>query len=145
MLFTYTLCTSYSVAFIINHKMITDLEIEEQILISFIITSAITSFFTFYSLVSTTNLTKLGSCTMGLGLVVVIFAILVYGLKLEQMQAGLYSLYALLFTLYFIYDTQLILGKHKKKYRVDEFIVASLNIYIDLVQIFLSLLELLFQ
>lgn len=82
---------------------------------------------------------------MGLALVATIFFILVYGLKIEQMKSGLYSVYAFLFSLYLIYDTQLILGKHKKRYRIDDFIIASLNIYIDIVQIFLSLLELIFN
>jgi FtsH-binding integral membrane protein len=48
----------------------------------------------------------------------------------------------LLYSMYLLYDTQLIFGKVGLEYDVDDYILASLNIYLDIIQIFLYLLEL---
>jgi FtsH-binding integral membrane protein len=59
----------------------------------------------------------------------------------------LYTLYCvfgiILFSLYLVFDTQLILGRFGKEYSIDDYILAALNIYIDIVQLFLFILSLL--
>lgn len=70
-----------------------------------ILACIIASFFTFFSLISNVNLTKIKGLTLGLSLVIAIFVFLVYGLKKDEKACILYSLYALLFIIYFIYDT----------------------------------------
>jgi len=52
---------------------------------------------------------------------------------------------ALLFAAYIVYDTQMILGnKHpNRKFSVDDYAAAAIMLYIDIVQLFLYLLELL--
>ncbi|KAG7229417.1 hypothetical protein INR49_012808 [Caranx melampygus] len=60
----------------------------------------------------------------------------------------LYILYAclgtLLFSLYLVFDTQLILGGKHRKYQVspEEYVFAALNLYLDIVNLFLLLLQL---
>ncbi|XP_040020554.2 protein lifeguard 1 [Gasterosteus aculeatus] len=60
----------------------------------------------------------------------------------------LYILYAclgtLLFSLYLVFDTQLILGGKHRKYQVspEEYVFAALNLYLDIVSLFLLLLQL---
>ncbi|XP_078108043.1 protein lifeguard 1 [Sander vitreus] len=60
----------------------------------------------------------------------------------------LYILYAclgtLLFSLYLVFDTQLILGGKHRKYEVspEEYVFAALNLYLDIVTLFLLLLQL---
>lgn len=49
----------------------------------------------------------------------------------------------LLFSVYLIYDTQLVMGKFGNEYEIDDYIIAALMIYLDIIQIFLYLLELL--
>merc|ERR1712048_1463409 len=51
----------------------------------------------------------------------------------------------LVFVLYIIYDTQLILGgEHKAcQFAVDDYVFAALNLYLDIIQLFLHLLRLL--
>lgn len=51
---------------------------------------------------------------------------------------------ALLFSMYLVYDTQLIVGgKHQKfQFSIDDYCFAALNLYIDIVNIFLYLLQL---
>ncbi|XP_053288675.1 protein lifeguard 1 [Pleuronectes platessa] len=60
----------------------------------------------------------------------------------------LYIVYAclgtLLFSLYLVFDTQLILGGKHRKYQVspEEYVFAALNLYLDIVSLFLLLLSL---
>mmetsp|Transcript_2743 Transcript_2743/g.6224 ORF Transcript_2743/g.6224 Transcript_2743/m.6224 type:complete len:246 (+) Transcript_2743:72-809(+) len=51
---------------------------------------------------------------------------------------------ALLFSFYLVYDTQLIVGgKHKRanQFSIDDYILAALAIYVDVIQIFLMVLQ----
>lgn len=60
----------------------------------------------------------------------------------------LYIVYAclgtLLFSVYLVFDTQLILGGKHRKYEVspEEYVFAALNLYLDIVTLFLLLLQL---
>ncbi|XP_030605216.1 protein lifeguard 1 [Archocentrus centrarchus] len=49
----------------------------------------------------------------------------------------------LLFSLYMVFDTQLILGGKHRKYQVspEEYVFAALNLYLDIVSLFLILLQ----
>lgn len=51
---------------------------------------------------------------------------------------------ALLFSFYIVYDTQLIVGgKHATcQFEVDDYVVAAINIYVDIINLFLMLLRL---
>jgi len=46
------------------------------------------------------------------------------------------------FTGYIIYDTQLILGKRRKEFSIDDYILAALNLYLDIVYLFIEILSL---
>lgn len=51
------------------------------------------------------------------------------------------SLGALLFSVYLIYDTQLMLGgKHKYTISPEEYVFAALNLYLDIINIFVYIL-----
>eukprot|EP00386_Alphamonas_edax_P010581 GDKI01034038.1.p1 GENE.GDKI01034038.1~~GDKI01034038.1.p1 ORF type:complete len:242 (-),score=67.06 GDKI01034038.1:197-922(-) len=51
---------------------------------------------------------------------------------------------AILFCMYIVYDTQLIMGgrNHRFQFGVDDYVFAALNIYLDIIQLFLYLLKL---
>merc|ERR1719210_497567 len=52
----------------------------------------------------------------------------------------------LVFTMYIIFDTQMILGEwggHQNQFSVDDYAFAALNLYMDIIQLFLYLLRLL--
>lgn len=49
----------------------------------------------------------------------------------------------LLFSIYLIIDTQMIMGGKTVELRVDEYALAALLLYIDIIQIFLYILQLL--
>ena len=45
--------------------------------------------------------------------------------------------------IFLIYDTQLIIGKHSHKFSIDDYIMAAMNIYLDIMMIFIYLLQIL--
>ena len=50
---------------------------------------------------------------------------------------GYGSIGALIFSLYIVYDTQLMMGgKHKYALSPEEYIFAALNIYLDVINLF---------
>ena len=54
---------------------------------------------------------------------------------------GYGSIGALIFSLYIVYDTQLMMGgKHKYALSPEEYIFAALNIYLDVINLFLYIL-----
>merc|ERR1712150_68117 len=50
---------------------------------------------------------------------------------------------AILFSFYIVYDTQLIVGgKHEHQFGIDDYVFAALNIYLDIINLFIYLLQL---
>ena len=46
-----------------------------------------------------------------------------------------------LFSIYLIYDTQLLIGKGKERFSEDDYILAAINIYLDIIILFLKILQ----
>ncbi|KAM3613937.1 uncharacterized protein V6R79_007345 [Siganus canaliculatus] len=72
------------------------------------------------------------------------FALLCAILRSQYLYIMYASLGTLLFSLYLVFDTQLILGGKHKKYEIspEEYVFAALNLYLDIVSLFLLLLQL---
>lgn len=50
---------------------------------------------------------------------------------------------AAVFSIYIIYDLQMIMGDHALKLSPEEYIFAALTLYVDIIRIFLELLKIL--
>lgn len=76
-------------------------------------------------------------CLMLFGFLTAIF-------RSEVMQNLYAAIGALIFCAYIVYDTQMIIGgeHHAHKFTIDMYVFAALNLYIDIVQLFLFLLRL---
>lgn len=72
------------------------------------------------------------------------FALLCAILRSQYVYITYACLGTLLFSLYLVFDTQLILGGKHRKYQVspEEYVFAALNLYLDIVSLFLLLLQL---
>ncbi|XP_076826330.1 protein lifeguard 1 [Brachyhypopomus gauderio] len=71
------------------------------------------------------------------------FGLLCAILRSQYLYIAYASLATLVFSIYLVVDTQLMLGKkHKYSISPEEYIFAALNLYIDIVVIFLMLLQL---
>jgi FtsH-binding integral membrane protein len=90
--------------------------------------------------------TKWDFTVIGGGLFVALIILVIFGIVAIFIPGRVMTLIyascgALLFSLYLIYDTQLMMGgKHKYSISPEEYIFAALNLYLDIVNIFLYIL-----
>jgi len=81
-------------------------------------------------------------CAFGFGL----FILQMCGWSLPFMTKVYAGFGAVLFTLYIVYDTQLIIGTingHKFEFGIDDYVFAALTLYLDIINLFLDILRLL--
>lgn len=83
-----------------------------------------------------------GILVMGMAAIFVAGVIQIFW-KASWLHLGISLFGVLLFGVYLIYDTQKLLGDKGNIYSLDDYILASLNIYTDVIQIFLYLLQVL--
>ena len=74
-------------------------------------------------------------------IVLFLFGILAICMQNKVVNLIYASLGALIFSVYLVFDTQLMLGgKHKYSISPEEYIFAALNLYLDIINIFLYIL-----
>jgi len=135
-LFFVTVCQAVMVGFV-SAQYTTDSVVQAALL-----TATIFFGLTFYACTTKTDFTGCGPylfvALLGMFLATIMCAFI------PAMQSAIAGLGAILFSFYIVYDTQLIMGgKHQKvQYGVDDYVFAALNIYLDIINLFLYLLEL---
>jgi hypothetical protein len=117
----------------------------QSVMISVVLTGGIFACLTIYAFTSKTDFTGMGGYLMaglcGLMLTSFVCIFFPYSPMTQKVMGGLG---AILFSFYIVYDTQLICGgKHKThEFGVDDYVFAALNIYLDIINLFLYLLSL---
>jgi FtsH-binding integral membrane protein len=92
--------------------------------------------------------TKIDFTGMGIYLFVFVLVLFGFGLIAAIMRSQILnivyaSLGAGIFSLYLVFDTQLMLGgKHKYSISPEEYVMAALNLYLDIINLFLMILRL---
>jgi len=114
----------------------------DAVIIAVGITAAVTFALTIFAFQTKIDFTACGGMLCGL---LVIFMIAGFCLvllpKTKWVMIGFGSAGALIFSLYIIYDTQLMMGgNHKYSLSPEEYIFAALNIYLDVVNLFMYIL-----
>mmetsp|Transcript_826 Transcript_826/g.1824 ORF Transcript_826/g.1824 Transcript_826/m.1824 type:complete len:253 (+) Transcript_826:112-870(+) len=105
---------------------------------------------TAYAWKTQTDFTGLGPYLFAFLLAMIVFGFSISVLSLSGVAVApmilLYDLLGvLLFSFYTIYDTQRILGEyggHKQQFEIDDYCLAALQLYLDIIELFLFLLEL---
>lgn len=80
---------------------------------------------------------------MIIGLVMLVFGIVAIFWRDPIVQLIYSCLGALLFGIYLVYDTQLVLGNHRYSYSLDDAYLAALQLYLDIIELFLNILRIL--
>lgn len=149
-----------------NYVLLTVFTLAESVLVGFgclkytagsvllcaAITALVVAGLTFYARQTKTDFTGFGPyllCAMlvlfGTGLMLSMLASL--GLMNHAAFSAIQIMYAaggaLVFSVFIVHDTQLILGgNHKHEFSVDDYIMAAICLYLDILQLFLDLLQL---
>ncbi len=92
------------------------------------------------------SITKIDFTKFGMALCICLIGFCLFGLFGFLFGEWLNCLYCvigvILFSAYLIYDTQLILGEFGRKYSIDDYVFAALALYLDIINLFVYILNL---
>ena len=133
----FVLAVSYSLG-------ITSLYIRGDILyISIIVTTGTTTSLILYSFISTTDFTEYYTYVVAIFMCLIFIGIVNIFFNNTIIQIIISGGGALIFACFIVFDMQMILGqKHiKYKYSVDDFILAAMSLYLDVINMFLYIIQ----
>jgi FtsH-binding integral membrane protein len=97
---------------------------------------------TFYAFTTKSDFTLCGGVLMVFMFVFIIVGL--FAIFLGKVVSMIYCGVGVMFYGFFlVYDTQMIIGQGAQRYQEDDYILAALNLYLDVLQIFMFLLQLL--
>lgn len=134
LLFSYTLCMSFYLIILCS-------EYDTNVVFTaLVLTVAATLGLTIYAFSTTHDFTF---CS---GILFAFITVLIFSFPFFYF-FGFYTFYCILgvmcYSFYLIYDTQLILGKFGSEYNIDDYCFAALNLYVDIIYLFIKILYLL--
>ncbi len=134
LLFAFTLCMSFYCL------LLCSLYETNLVLSAGILTFGATVGLTLYAVKTKTDYTYCGAFLFALLFILILSVCLFFwvGYVIFVLLLGI-----LVYSLYIIYDTQLIIGNKTFSYNVDDYCLAALNLYIDIIYMFIKILQLL--
>lgn len=116
----------------------------EEVLMAVGICAFITFALTIFAFQTKFDFTAMGGVLICFLLAFILFGFFaaIFGGKGKTLQIVYASVGALIFSLYIVYDTQMMLGgKHKYSLSPEEYVFAALNLYLDIINLFLYILQ----
>lgn len=135
-LILFTSCLGYSISFGTAGYS------PETVALAVILTIITVVTITIYAWKTKSDFTMYGGVLIVCLSLLIIGSILTWLFYIPILHTGLIILSLILFSMYLIYDTQLLMGTRGAKYSEDDYILAAMNIYLDIINIFLELLHL---
>ncbi|XP_017076677.2 LOW QUALITY PROTEIN: protein lifeguard 1 [Drosophila eugracilis] len=115
-----------------------------EIFMAVSITTAVCVGLTLFAMQTRYDFTMMGGMLVSFLIILLLFGIITVFVGQGVMTTIYCALSAMLFSAYLVYDTQLMMGgKHRFSISPEEYIFAALNIYLDVVNIFLDVLQIL--
>ncbi|SPP88083.1 protein lifeguard 1 [Drosophila guanche] len=113
-----------------------------EVLMAVGITAAVCLALTLFAMQTKYDFTMMGGLLITLLVILLIFGLVAVFVGGSMLITLIYaSASALLFSMYLIYDTQLMMGgRHRYSISPEEYIFAALNLYLDIINIFLDIL-----
>lgn len=123
----------------------------QSVLLAAGITTAIFICMTIYAWTTETDFTGMGPYLFAGLIVLMVFGFVIslmgmFGANIEWAMMFYDVIGVMLFTFYIVFDTQLIMGElggHKNAFTIDDYCFAALNLYLDIINLFLHILSLL--
>lgn len=137
MLGIFTVCESYSVsATTINYD-------NKTVFIAAVLTALMVVALTLYAFYTKKDFTMMGGLLFVCCAMIIGASILGMFIQNRFYHLIISALTIVLFSVYIIFDTQLIIGNGGLALEVDEYIFAALNLYMDIIILFIEILKLL--
>ncbi|XP_064542592.1 protein lifeguard 1 isoform X1 [Drosophila montana] len=134
-LFLFTLAESFLLGIVAGQYQ------ADEVLMAVGITAAVSLGLTLFALQTKYDFTMCGGVLVACLVVFIIFGIIAIFIPGQIIGLVYASLGALLFSVYLVYDTQLMLGgNHRYAISPEEYIFAALNLYLDIINIFMYIL-----
>lgn len=115
-----------------------------EVLMAVGITAVVCLALTLFAFQTKWDFTVMGGMLLVALVVLMLFGILCMFFRSQTLQLVYASLGALLFCFYLVYDTQMMMGgKHKYSISPEEYVFAALNLYMDIINIFMYILAIL--
>lgn len=112
-----------------------------EVLMAVGITAAVCLALTLFAFQTKYDFTMCGGFLLVSVVILLIFGIVAIFVHNRIVSLVYASLGALIFSMYLVYDTQLMLGgKHKYSLSPEEYVFAALNLYVDIINIFIYIL-----
>lgn len=136
MLFTWTMCEGYMLAVCCSFYE------PQTVLLAGVLTAAVTISLTIYAMTTDVDFTFLGGLLFSCAAIMLVWSIysIIFGVVLNSFYC---ALGVIVYSIYLIFDTQLIMGKFGVEFNIDDYVYAALMIYIDIIQLFLYILQML--
>ncbi|XP_050432745.1 protein lifeguard 1-like [Adelges cooleyi] len=135
LLFVFTVAESFLVAVSVTRFY------PQEVLLALGITTLLCFALTVFALQTKIDFTVMGGFLMVAAIILLIVSLVAMFWPSKLMTTIIASAGALIFSVYLIYDTQLMVGgDHKYSLSPEEYIFAALNIYVDIINIFLYIL-----
>ena len=138
----YILLTIFTISFSYDVSYITSFYTANSVLFAVFLTFVMVVTLTLYAKYTTKDFTIYG------GVFYVLLNCLIFGsLLLIFIDVTIFVFIItvcsmICFSGYIIYDTQLILGKRSREFSIDDYILAAMNLYLDIINLFLDILRL---
>jgi len=94
-----------------------------------------------YACTTKTDITRRGMGISALATTVLFLLVITLVFQGRAIHIILSALIALVFGLHLTFNIQKLTGRYENQYSLDDYIIASLDMYVDIVQIFLALME----
>ncbi len=107
------------------------------------LTAAITVGLTIYAFCTKTDFTTCGGILVVCLVALIVGGIISIFIRNKWLNLILSIAGVILFGIFLVYDTQLVVGKNNRMYSIDDYVMAAINLYIDIIQIFLHILAIL--
>ncbi len=98
---------------------------------------------TIYACTTKTDFTVFNSLLFIASCVLLLFGIFQFFIKSNTLHLIICCFGVFLYSLYLVYDTQLIIGNKENKLDYDDYIMGALMLYLDIINLFIYLLEIL--
>eukprot|EP00088_Acartia_fossae_P063136 TRINITY_DN7676_c0_g1_i3.p1 TRINITY_DN7676_c0_g1~~TRINITY_DN7676_c0_g1_i3.p1 ORF type:complete len:244 (-),score=41.44 TRINITY_DN7676_c0_g1_i3:224-955(-) len=114
-----------------------------EVLMAVGVTAAVVLALTLFAFQTKIDFTAMGGVLLAVLVVFILFGFIAIFLPQTRTLRLVYAaIGAIIFSLYIIYDTQIMIGgKHKYSLSPEEYVFASLNLYLDIINLFLYILS----